>query len=205
MKQIDGIWWPDSDEKSHVAAYNKMLRELDHILNFVEQKRVCIQAGGAVGIWPQYLSQYFDYVYTFEANPNQFKCLQQNVTATNVFKYNCAIGEAKGHIGFIHDNERCNASHVTRDSHDVYCTDLDSLGFADMPVDFICLDLEGFEIFALRGAKHILEKQSPVIQVENKHYPRYSVDKSAVKNYMKSLGYDMIYSHKYDQVYKKEA
>lgn len=205
MKLVNGWWWPDQDKLSHKANHSKMLAELDKVIKLLENKRGCIQAGGAVGIWPQYLSKEFCSVYTFEANPSQFECLQENITANNIEKHNCALGKDYGRVSPVNDSDRCNASYVSNKLNEdvIECCPPDRFSFSE-PVDFICLDLEGYELFALMGSKETIKKNKPVVQVENKHYNRYGIDKNDIRKYMKSIGYSLIQTYKYDEVYKKE-
>lgn len=200
MKYINGWYWPDTDIKSHASVYNKMLKDLNYVLDFVPEKKTCVQAGGAVGIWPQYLSGFFEEVYTFEPDPIQFECLESNITAKNVYKYKCALGKKSGFVKPVHDYERCNASYVINEQGNTKCITLDSLNI-EKKVDFICLDMEGYEFFALQGAENMLQEHSPVVQVENKHYNRYNVNKTDIKDFMESIGYSLAYTHKRDEVY----
>ena len=74
MKKINGFYWPDHDRDCHPVVPNQ-LSDLDYALNYTKQNKVCIQAGGNVGVWPKKLSTIFDVVYTFEPDPENFNCL----------------------------------------------------------------------------------------------------------------------------------
>lgn len=204
MKSINDWWWPDTDKLSHVAAYNSMLRDLWDTLSLVKNKDTCVQAGGAVGIWPQKLSSVFNYVYTFEADPEQFKCLQENISAKNVYKYNCALGEDYGFVSPVHDDKRCNASHVSKrlGKEIIECYPLDAFTFDT--VDFICFDLEGYEYFAIQGAEETISRHSPVIQVEDKHADRFELERGDVDKLMAKLGYKLAKQNKYDKVFVRQ-
>jgi len=206
LKYVNDWYWPDGDVKSHVANHDKMLSNLKYVLGFVSQKRVCIQAGGAVGMWPHFLSKHFEQVYTFEADSEQFDCLRVNVRAENITAFHAALGRENGSVGVVHDQKRCNASYVvgqTAGNPRARCYTLDSMDF-DVPVGFICLDLEGYEFFALQGAEKLLRQHSPVVQVENKHYNRYGLQKHYIGAIMGSFGYSLIHTNKYDEVYAKK-
>jgi len=200
MKKIDGWYWPDGDEKSHKARYQEMLSALDETLALVDKQGACIQAGGAVGIWPQYLSQRFDEVYTFEPDEQQFECLSHNVKANNVHAYRAALGESPGYVGTVHHQDRCNASHVDDGGSGVPRILLDSIA-VKTPVAFVCLDCEGYELFALRGGEDVLIRDKPVVQVEDKHGDRFGVGPNDIDDYMNSLGYTLHSEYKFDKVF----
>lgn len=200
MKHINGWWWPDNDQKSHQARVGEMLEDLEHTLTFVEDRGICLQAGGAIGIWPQFLAEHFADVYTFEPDPEQVECLEANVTAENVHKYNAAVGETPGFVGTVHNEERCNASYVDDRGDRVHRILLDSVSVKGR-VNFMCLDLEGYELFALRGAEDILARDKPVVQVEDKHGGRFGIEEGGVDAFMQSLGYERMKTHKFDKVF----
>jgi hypothetical protein len=51
----------------------------------------------------------------------------------------------------------------------VPCIPLDAFGLTD--VDFLCLDVEGYELAALRGAEQTLHRCHPVVMLESKQLP----------------------------------
>ena len=65
---------------------------------------------------------------------------------------------------------------------------LDSFGLQN--VDYIKLDVEGFELFVLEGARETLLRCRPVVTVEQKaHGTRYfNVERHASVDFLKSLG-----------------
>ena len=64
---------------------------------------------------------------------------------------------------------------------------LDHLALVD--VDFIKIDVEGYEPFALRGAKNTLVRCRPVVLFEDKwHWKRYGLPAKAPHDFLLSLG-----------------
>src|SRR5210317_451863 len=59
---------------------------INDFLHLVPDKRVVVQAGGACGIYPAYLAEHFSVVYTFEPNPELFRCLISNADNPDIFK-----------------------------------------------------------------------------------------------------------------------
>ena len=61
------------------------------------RRRNVIQAGGCAGLWPLALSSLFDHVYTFEAGPTNFTCLQYNIRGvSNITAYDYALAQEWG-------------------------------------------------------------------------------------------------------------
>src|SRR4051812_41824122 len=90
----DGWLWPKSDVELWKRARDYSV--LEKALQHCTQRRVAIQAGGACGTYPLWLSQYFETVYTFEPDPVNFTCLVANCQQANVVKIQAALGLAKG-------------------------------------------------------------------------------------------------------------
>lgn len=133
----------------------------------VEHKRVAVQAGGAMGMWPKRMAQVFDTVYTFEPNPQSFYCLNYNCKEENIIRFQAALGREPGMVtmGF-HEKPnnygayRCNPGGV------IPTLRLDDFGLN--VCDLIMLDIEGYEMFALMGAARTIAMNHPVIVLEDK-------------------------------------
>lgn len=158
VKQDNGLWNIISYEWQHLKQmWGKHVKRYD----------VCVQAGGACGMYPRLLSYTFKRVYTFEPNPLSFHCLVNNCQTSNVIKTNMGLGAEPGTArlktnGLSNPGEaRINAAGDTT----INITTIDSLGLDCC--DFIQLDVETYELEALKGAKETIKKYKPVISVEN--------------------------------------
>ena len=161
------LWrWPANDEKL-LRVFDRVA-DIDVIMKHVRRRRVCLQAGGACGVWPQRFSTLFDAVYTFEPNPDSFLCLNDNCDAANVFRFQSALFSRSGFAGMnVHAKERANigARYIDlKKDEGIPLLRIDSFGF-DV-VDLIQLDVEGSELDALKGAKKTIERCRPVIVIE---------------------------------------
>ena len=170
-----GFKWPNRDES--LAGDIPTLADVDrHVLPHLDKdhRRVVVQAGGAVGVWPKRFAQLFDAVYSFEPFPESFHCLCVNCPELNVFKFNAALGEIPGwcRMGFPEHLERSEEGKENIGGFRV-------LGVGDVPVvtldsfkwrvvDLLYLDLEGYELFALRGGLAMIRRCKPVIVLEDK-------------------------------------
>jgi FkbM family methyltransferase len=149
--------------------------DLDLVLPLVKNKRVCVQAGGAVGVWPLRLSKEFEVVYTYEPHPHNFRCLALNCLdeGENIIAINSALGDKFGRISLTlmeHETNNHGAFQVSEalglTGKIIPLTVIDALDLVEC--DLIYLDIEGLELMALMGAKETIKKCRPVIAVEDK-------------------------------------
>jgi FkbM family methyltransferase len=168
----DGLYRP---------AYDVKLQQVD---NWVEDagaardacplRRVAVQAGGAYGVWPLWLSQYYRTVYTFEPDAMNFAALAWNCRSrTNVHAMRAALGDAAGFVDVVRDECEANnagAGYVV--DADVSTTPRLRLDLLELHVlDLLCLDVEGAECEALGGARVTIDRCRPVIMLEAKLLP----------------------------------
>lgn len=156
-----------------------------------DRRRVAVQAGGAVGVWPLYLADWFDVVYTFEPNRENFDCLTENTKhAGNIESYRAALGAEPGKCGLINpDFESDNAGtwHMAP-GDDVPVMYVDGLPLDCL--DFLCLDVEGFELDALLGAEQSIKVHRPVIMLEEKPLPHMTRPPEAAREWLETnFGY----------------
>jgi FkbM family methyltransferase len=164
MKLIKGYWWPDTDQQCHPVVPGQV-QDLEHAIKYCDQFRTCIQAGGNVGIWPNYLLTYFEKIFTFEPDIDNFKCLKNNCTSKNIVARHAALADKPGSTGMEVDPKNVGAHRILGDG-DIPVFTIDEFDFDN--VDLIVLDIEGTEPQALEGAKKTIEKYKPVIMVEDK-------------------------------------
>lgn len=98
----------------------------------------------------------------------------------------------KDNIREIEPNPKCQYQTIEVSS-------LDDL--VDVDIDFCKIDIEGSELFAIKGAKHLLKQQSPILMELNSFTCRtfMGVEIFEIIDYMESNGYDHIYIHSYRQ------
>jgi FkbM family methyltransferase len=166
VKQIDGLWWPDFDVRCRAVVLDECAAAMPLVLPLVAEKRVCVQAGGNVGVYPLALAKVFERVITFEPDRDNLKCLLKNVPNYNVTTYHAALGSRVEMCGMLHiDSDNCG-SHKTLPGTDVHVHTVDGLDLDQC--DLIWLDIEGAEADAIEGALATIEKFSPIIALEEK-------------------------------------
>ena len=171
MKKVGNYWWPDHDKHWHPVAPSQ-LADLQNAMKYVKKAGVAVQAGGNVGVWPKKMAEAFGVVYTFEPDPENFNCLTKNVQEHNVVKFNAGLADTHKMITVkppVKNEEFNCGAYQTYEGGYIPTLRIDDL---DLPgCDLIYLDIEGYELFALQGAKKTIEKYHPVIALEQKPLP----------------------------------
>ena len=186
VKEDSGAWdGPKSDwETSHLQG----------ILEHVTDWSACIQAGGNQGMYPRLLSQHFEHVCTFEPDPLNFHCLVVNCQSEKIYKAQAALGAETGLIKVQrHSMNNVGMHTVSTDGEcHVPMTTIDSLKLPTC--GFIMLDVERYELEALKGGLETIERCKPLIQCE--------CGNDDILNLLKPFGYHVIATSKADTFYK---
>ena len=184
------------------------LPTLDKALKTFDGRTACVQAGGCLGIFPKYLARYFETVYTFEPSVDLFPMLCQNMPERNVLKFQAALGSTHQPVG---TSQTRRGSKLHRFPHEgithisgtgiVPSFTVDDLGLP--ACDFICLDLEGYEYDALRGACFTIAECRPVIMVEvNENCEAYGHTREEVRALLtETYHYRLAFREHSDEVY----
>lgn len=192
MRLIDGLWWPDSDVRARPAIVSECRQALPVVLPLVKEKRVCVQAGGNVGVYPLALAEHFETVITFEPDAENYDCLAINADKPNIHRWWGALGKEQGQCSVVPtEMDNCGA-HKTVPGSAVWVDTIDSISLD--ACDLIWLDIEGAEADAIKGAMATIEKFSPIIVLEEKgHGPKAVLPGYSVKT---RIGNDTVYWRK---------
>jgi FkbM family methyltransferase len=186
------IWKAISDRRERA-----LLRQL------IQPGATIVDVGANVGIFTRFFSGLAGVsgrVHAFEPAPSNFKRLQEHAEhLENVSLNHSAVGNQSGTIRLF-VSEDLNVDHRTFDSHDgrqgidVPVVSLDQYFTVGQRVDFIKIDVQGFELSVLQGAKRVLD-ENPDIKVFMEFWPyglaKALVPPSAVTNFINSLGFDI--------------
>lgn len=166
---ISGWSWIDSD----VGAWALPKADwegshLDNIKKYVTNYRTVIQAGGNQGMYPRLLSRMFSNVYTFEPDPLNFQALTLNCDQDNVVKFQAAVGES---LNYCKINRLTMSNVGMHKVHEFQNALIPIVRVDDLidrrDVDLIMLDIEGYEIKALKGMLFTIKMNRPVMFIEN--------------------------------------
>jgi FkbM family methyltransferase len=205
----NGGWiWPIIDESSWEGQIDQ-IDLVSHILPYVKNKNVMVQGGGNCGFLLSTFVQHFKCIYTFEPDPLNFYCLNQNVAFDNVIKIQSCLGnESKTvkTVQLVRPNRPHDIGGVHVDGNGYIPTlRIDDLNLPDC--NLIQLDVEGYEFNALLGAVNTIKKFHPVLCLEfcEKWLNRYSASFNDIYCLLNSLSYELVATHKSDKVFIRQV
>lgn len=174
------------------ASYLRRSAELAQHIARLRKRRVCVQAGGHIGIYPRILADSFELVYSFEPDWHNFACLAINAALPNVFAARAALGESRSGAALLLHGKNSGAHQISKTGPGP----IPMLPIDDLPLgvcDAIFLDLEGYEIPALKGAQRTITKHHPLLVVEeNKHGLHRGYAVGEIERLLQPLSYKVI-------------
>ncbi len=143
---------------------------------------VALDCGGHIGVWSKKLSKLFNQVHSFEPVPRHIECFEHNLRDINNVKlHKTALGDYFGtgqpmkiclYNGGRSSMEKMRLNRKITSRERMIAVDITTLdSFYEKKeftrVDFIKIDVEGFELTLLKGAKKILTECNPTIYMED--------------------------------------
>lgn len=184
--EVNGFVWPDGDVACRAVVFNSV-GDMLPALDLCEGRDVAVQAGGNCGVWAAWLADRFNTVVTFEPDPTNFACLRQNVPG-NVIPYEAALGAKHDLTDMVRDRKNCGAHYLKPGSGPIAVHPLDALSLR--ACDYLCLDVEGYEMLALIGAEETIRAHHPVIQIEDKGLSeKFGYAKGDAEKWLRRFGY----------------
>ena len=165
-------------------------------LKYVKRWDTCIDIGSNVGMWTRELATKFKKVYCFEPNPNFIECFNKNITENNVELFQYGLSDCE-HTAY----QEKHSTILTEYPGDVTCKTLDSFNLKD--IDFIKIDVDGFEFKVLCGAIETIKNCSPVINIEMKFDKRRDTVRKCRKLLTK-VGYTYTKRTRHDEIWLKK-
>lgn len=200
----DWVWPLNDGVGGEHCCWDYMLTHPDTpyiVSSYVEEKGVVVQAGGNAGFYVDQYSKLFNTVYTFEPEAVNFYCLNANVTAKNVIKFQACLGMEHQCVGLDTTLSDTGSTHVKGEGI-IPTLRIDDLNLSTCHL--IHLDIEGYELFALAGAIETIKKHQPVIALESHDAwaARYNTSLPQIEEFLKHLGYDKVGEARGDIIYK---
>jgi FkbM family methyltransferase len=209
MKQHQGVWFPDSEvhlldwmNKSGEEVDGKgtyQIKKLRAALKHCRDFRTAVDVGGHIGLWSMQLVKRFQTVHAFEPVAAHRECFQKNVIEPDLIElgnpravlHACALGDHEGSIRIETAPSSSGDSRVGGDG-DIRLCRLDTFNLQF--VDFIKLDCEGYEYFALRGGEATIARDLPTIIVEQKpgRAQHFGLPELGAVEWLQSLGYECV-------------
>lgn len=187
---VNGFKWPRSDTECRRVVFDTT-RDMHGAIARCRGFGLALQAGGNCGVWPAHLARIFERVVTFEPDEINYACLEQNVPG-NVEHHRAALGDTTAAVDLRRIPGNIGAHTIVEGRGDIPVVTIDSLDLA--ACDYLCLDIEGYEMKALKGAQATIAKHHPVIQIEDKGLSReFGYDQGAAEAWLGAeFGYQVV-------------
>lgn len=182
------------------------LRGLDEVLKIVPGRDVVVQAGGNLGLFPKRLAEEFKSVITFEPDPNLFAIMRKNAPEKNIRAFQAALGECHDPVA-VSSKRRDSTGKPDHEglTHVCGAGDIPQVRLDDLALekcDLIYLDIEGYELHALRGAAETIKRCRPVIVAENNKNAAFAgFTREQVSQWIVDQGYEFVTRVNSDDVF----
>jgi FkbM family methyltransferase len=217
---INGMALPFKDffnKHQDILVFGKAAR--NETLKFVTQFRTAVDIGAHVGISVHQWAPLFEQVHAFEPMVDHFECLELNTSKFgNVTRHNCAMSNQSAMLKGAYrtmknsgsfqlvDEEFVVVNHKKARIYDIPSKRLDEFELDN--VDLIKIDVEGWELEVLQGAKQTIQRCYPVMMIEytqgggREHKSMHTYDIQDYLNLIEELGYEQVGVVNDDYIYQ---
>lgn len=213
MKQIKGIWFPDSDTHFETAIDgdgNYQKEQFQAVLKYIkpEDRGLFIDVGAHVGLWSRMaMRNGFRKFICFEPDPENFECLLENfeiVKRKNRLLYEFALSdEVKMYDMKDEKSDNSGAKILEEVEFSEEATQIFDVLACLSPseyrmntfegIDFeslkgkilIKIDVQGYEAKVVRGMTNFIKEYKPIIIVEQMYNQKQDLEAT---EYLQSLG-----------------
>ena len=161
---------------------------------------VVFDVGANIGCTSILFSQLASKVYSFEPSPSTFQYLEMNVNhanAKNINMFNVGLGNGAGKFtltfasnnragGFVSDKMQASSGHQVEDIIIEIGDDFISKN-SIAKLDFIKIDVEGFELNVINGLRSTIMKFEPVVVLELNHWCLNALQRMSVPDFFDAL------------------
>lgn len=194
-------------EKRKPRSLADQVDTLEYVLAHVTpRRRVAVDVGAFRGVWTEVMAKSgFETVYAFEPSNESYDIMADKVAGyKNVLAINKCVMDGGGmaRVAVVKRGVKLASSyyHIEADG-DIPVVCIDSLGLKHC--DLLKVDVEGAELFVLRGARNTINTHRPVLIIERDgHGKRYGVKDWQVDNFLEAtLDYECILENHPDYVW----
>lgn len=192
--------------RSHYAQYKLGLYEpksIELFKSIIKKNNLFIDIGANVGLYSMIACIKKAKSICFEPHPETRKLLKKNLLNFDCLIYDYAISNEKKSEKLYISKEPGSHS-LKKFSNSIGCIQINTISFDSLPLfqkpDIIKIDVEGAELFVLKGMKKSIAKFHPqfIIEIEEEHLKRFNVKVEEIFNYMRN------YKYNYKQIGKEK-
>lgn len=207
MRIVKGIAVIEGD--THISKWVVDSGRLDHdqsmvplAVQYIKPGAVVVDAGAYIGDHTIAYARAVGlegFVFAFEPNPVAFECLEYNMKPfSNVTCFKQGLGSKTETKGITQYDGNYGINHIT-EGYGTSITSIDELELFGL--DFLKIDVEGYEMEILKGAYETIKKFKPVMLIEINvcTLEREGKTEKDVFKFLDNLGY------KYKNVYEGQA
>jgi len=205
IEKINDFWVPSNDihiedwRSGKPFTQNKCLTKF---LAYCETQKTkmntVMDVGAWCGTWSKAIEPYAKRVIAFEPDKLHFECLEKNCTINCTPRME-AVGSEIGHISLTEDN--FTQAKRVQDKGNIRLVTLDSTLYTD--VDMVKIDVEGYEMEVLKGARRILKTVRYLMIELNNNTKKYGSSNHDIERYLESMGFKVLMDHWPDKVFYK--
>lgn len=154
------------------------LKSLPYIKNY----RNAIDIGCRDGEYTRYLHKHFTHVYCFDYRRR--KLFNKNVDVTRITHFKCGLSDENEKM-IVSGSGSMTSSRVPKEKwYEEQLYTLDTFDFEN--IDYIKIDVDGFELKVLKGSVKTLEKYQPLLVIE-----QLKQENSSIK-FCETIGYKIL-------------
>ena len=205
IEKINGFWVPSNDihveqwRQGQPFTQNKCLREFLEWCRSRDKKfNTVLDIGAWCGTWSAEFAPYCKKIYAIEPDRTHFECLLKNLSSfDNIELLDYAVGDIETRVALT-DDDFTQARRIYSIGNILMKT-VDSFKFED--VDLIKIDVEGFEMNVLRGAKDTLKDCNFLMIELNNNSKKYNSSNNEIEKYLQELGFTTLIDKWPDKVF----
>lgn len=199
MRQVNGLYLPDREsyliKDIEVSPYfagagTVQFKKFQRAFGEIKGWRHAVDIGANCGIWTRVMARCFERVSCFEPNPECHEAFWANNKEPSVTLYPVGLGNGNFETRLNLVSEKSTAfSRVDEGGEiEISIRTLDSFELTE--VDFIKIDVEGFEHNVIKGGIKTIVENKPVMIVEQKpgNAERHGLKQFGAINLLKKLG-----------------